>query len=232
MNARLRMTALFSACLLASQLVMAAGHNQARQPAIAKDQQLTAEIDAVLNEYEALWDKQDTAGLAALWDQNDPEPFYLAEEQDEWRIGWEQVMDYFDPPGESTTDSIRMRFDGVQARWLADDLAFAKFWIRFDTKMQFLPNPIGTDARASAIFRKTDAGWRLITWAESPGSPILYVQRLYKQHRQEGEQSPMPYISVLYERHTRDDFGEFMETHSKPAKPAVEQAAPEQATPE
>ena len=224
MNARLQITALFSACALVSQLVMAAGHNQARQPAIAKDQQLTAEIDAVLNEYEALWDKQDTAGLAALWDQNDPEPFYLAEEQDEWRIGWEQVMDYFDPPGESTTDSIRMRFDGVQARWLADDLAFAKFWIRFDTKMQFLPNPIGTDARASAIFRKTDAGWRLITWAESPGSPILYVQRLYKQHRQEGEQSPMPYISVLYERHTRDDFAEFMEMHSKPAKPATDPA--------
>jgi outer membrane murein-binding lipoprotein Lpp len=203
--------------LACAQLVLAGGHNQARKPAVAKDQELTAEIDAVLNEYEALWDAQDTAGLAALWDQNDPEPFYLAEEQDEWRIGWEQVMDYFDPPGESTTESIRMRFDGVQARYLADDLAFAKFWIRFDTKMDFLPNPIGTDARASAIFRKTDDGWRLITWAESPGSPILYVQRLYKQHREEGEQSPMPYISVLYERHTRDDFPEYMETHSRPA---------------
>jgi len=227
MNTRTQMVALFGACALVSQLAMAGGHNQARQPAIAKDQQLTAEIDAVLNEYEALWDKQDTAGLIALWDQSDPEPFYLAEEQDEWRIGWEQVKDYFDPPGESTTDSIRMRFDGVQARKLSEDLAFAKFWIRFDTKMQFLPNPIGTDARASAIFRKTDAGWRLITWAESPGSPILYVQRLYKQHREEGEQSPMPYISQLYERHTRDDFDKFMETHSKPAKPAADQAIPE-----
>ena len=82
--------------------------------------------------------------------------------------------------------------------------------------MKFLPNPIGTDARASAIFRKTDAGWRLITWAESPGSPILYVQRLYKQHREDGEQSPMPYISVLYERHTREDFPEYMDAHKKP----------------
>ena len=205
---------LMFAGLLAGPIALAGGHNQAREPALAKDQQLTAEIDAVLNEYEALWDAQDTAGLIALWDQDDPEPFYLAEEQDEWRIGWAQVKDYFDPPGESTTESIRMRFDGVQARWLADDLAFAKFWIRFDTKMEFLPNPIGTDARASAIFRKTDEGWRLITWAESPGSPILYVQRLYKQHREEGEQSPMPYVSVLYERHTREDFPEYMETHN------------------
>jgi hypothetical protein len=196
-------------------LAFAGGHNQAREPAIAKDQALTAEIDAFLNAYEAQWDLQDTPKLAELWDQDDDEPYYLAEEQAEWRIGWKQVMGYFDPPGESTTDSIRMRFDGVQARWLSEDLAFAKFWIRFDTKMQFLSGPIGTDARASAIFRKKADGWKLVTWAESPGSPILYIERLYKLHGKEGEASPMPYIETLYERHTRPDFAEYMKTHSK-----------------
>ena len=216
MKFRLQVLGIGVAGLLASQTGLTASHNQAGQAAIAIDQALTAEIDDVLNEYEALWDQQEPAGLIALWDQDDPEPFYLAEEQDEWRIGWEQLKGYWDPPGPSTTESIRMRFDGVQARWLADDLAFAKFWIRFDTKMGFLPNPIGTDARASAIFRKTTEGWRLITWAESPGSPLLYVQRLYKMHREEGEASPIPYISELYSRHTRDDFGEFMKTHKKP----------------
>ena len=115
MNLRLLVLGTGIAGLLASQIALAGGHNQARAPAVAQNQELTAEIDAVLNEYEALWDKQDTAGLIALWDQNDPEPFYLAEEQDEWRIGWDQVKDYFDPPGASTTESIRMRFDGVQA---------------------------------------------------------------------------------------------------------------------
>ena len=129
-------------------------------------------------------------------------------------------MGYFDPPGESTTESIRMRFDGTQARWLSEDLAFAKFWIRFDTLMGGFPNPYSTDARASAIFRKTDAGWRLVTWAESPGSPILYMQRLYKLHGKEGEPSPFPYMLTLYERHTRGDFGEYMETYSKSAMAA------------
>ena len=200
--------------MVSATAALAGGHNQAREPAIAKDQKLTAEIDAALNEYEALWDAQNTPGLVALWDQDDDEPFYLAEEQDEWRIGWKQVMGYFDPGGESNTESLRMRFDGVQARWLSEDLAFAKFWIRFDTKMIFMPGSIGTDARASAIFRKTDEGWRLITWAESPGSPILYIQRLYKLHGKEGEASPMPYITELYERHTRPDFPEYMETHN------------------
>ena len=207
--------AAFTACLaLPWQSSIGGNHNQSTEPAIARDQVLTAEIDAVLNEYEALWDKQDPAGLIALWDQGDDEPFYLAEEQDEWRIGWDQLKNYWDPPGPSSANSVRMRFDGVQARWLADDLAFAKFWIRFDTSMKFMPKPIGTDARASAIFRKTDDGWRLITWAESPTSPILYISRLYKLHRKKGEKSPLPYINTLYERHTRPDFAEYMETHS------------------
>lgn len=215
MQSTLRNFVIIVVGLLNGQSALTESHNQAMAPAIAKDQELTAEIDAILNQYEALWDEQDPAGLIALWDQDDPEPFYLAEEQDEWRIGWEQVKDYWDPPGPSTTESIRMRFDGVQARWLADDLAFAKFWIRFDTKMAFMPSAFGTDARASAIFRKTGDGWRLITWAESPGSPLLYVQRLYKLHRQDREASPIPYISQLYERHTREDFAVFMETHRK-----------------
>ncbi|HJP04143.1 MAG: nuclear transport factor 2 family protein [Gammaproteobacteria bacterium] len=206
---------LFLLALLSSSVIFAAGHNQSKEKAVAQNRELTAEIDAALNEYEALWDKQDPAGLIALWDQDDSEPFYLAEEQDEWRIGWDQVKDYWNPGGPGSTTSIRMRFDGVQARALSDDLAFAKFWIRFDTKMKFMPEAIGTDARASAIFRKTEHGWRLITWAESPGSPILYVQRLYKQHRLEGEESPIPYIHKLYERHTRDDFAVYMESHSK-----------------
>ena len=206
------------ASLLAGPLAWAGGHNQSAEPAVARDQALTAEIDAVLNEYEALWDAQDPAGLIALWDQDDPEPFYLAEEQDEWRIGWEQLKSYWDPPGPSSAESVRMRFDGTQARWLADDLAFAKFWIRFDTKMKFMPGAIGTDARASAIFRKTGDGWRLITWAESPTSPILYMSRLYKLHRQEGEKTPIPYMQTLYERHTREDFPAFMETNNTGAE--------------
>jgi len=214
MNVRRKIVLLGCACLAATQLALAGGHNQSKKPAIARDQVLTAEIDEFLNEYEALWDAQDPAGLIALWDQDDPEPFYLAEEQDEWRIGWEQVTSYWDPPGPSSADSVRMRFDGVQARWLSDDLAFAKFWIRFDTKMKFMPAAIGTDARASAVLRKTEEGWRLLTWAESPGSPILYISRLYKLHRQDGDVSPLPVIQELYERHTRDDFPAYMQTHS------------------
>ena len=170
----IRLGALLGAFALSSA-ALAAGHNQLKEPPVSADRELSAEIDAFLNEYEDLWNIQDPAGLIALWDQDDPEPFYLAEEQDTWRIGWDQVKDYWDPQGPSATEALRMRFDTVNARYLTEekDLAFASFWIRFDTKMIFMPKPIGTDARASAIFRKKEDGWRLVTWAESPLSPIL-----------------------------------------------------------
>lgn len=160
------------------------------------NEELTAEIAAFLKAYEALWDRQEPAGLIALWDQDDPEPFYLAEEQDEWRIGWEQVRNYWNPDGPKVAEAIRMRFDNVRARWLAPELAFAKFWIRFDTKMVFMPRPIGTDTRASAILRRKPEGWRLVTWAESPQSPILYMQK-------------------LYEKNTKPGFDKFLQQHKK-----------------
>ena len=51
MNLRLLVLGTGIAGLLASQIALAGGHNQARAPAVAQDQELTAQIDAVLNEY-------------------------------------------------------------------------------------------------------------------------------------------------------------------------------------
>ncbi len=150
---------------------------------MAADLELERELAEVLRCYEALWDKQDASLITALWDQDDPEPFYLAEEQDDWRVGWDDVKDYLGPPGRNkTSEAMRMRFHGIQAKLLAPDLAFASFWIRFDAKMNFLPKPIGNDSRASAVFRKKPAGWRLVAWTEAPQSPLLYMQKLYEMN--------------------------------------------------
>lgn len=150
---------------------------------MAANQDLEQELEALFRAYEDLWDKQDASEVIALWDQDDPEPFYLAEEQDDWRVGWDKLKEYWGPPGRNkTSEAMRMRFHGIQAKYLASDLAFASFWIRFDTKMNFLPKPIGNDSRASAVFRKKLEGWRLVAWTEAPQSPIVYVQKLYEMN--------------------------------------------------
>ncbi len=130
---------------------------------MAANQDLEQELETVFRAYEELWDKQDASEVIALWDLDYPEPFYLAEEQDDWRVGWDRLKDYWGPPGRNkASETMRMRFHSIQAKLLAPDLAFASFWIRFDTKMKFLPKPIGNDSRASAVFRKKSQGWRLV----------------------------------------------------------------------
>ena len=72
---------------------------------------ITAEITELLRETEKRWDSQDTASLKELLDTNDTEPFYLAGEQDDWFVGWDQLNAYLDPQGgPKITQAIRLRF--------------------------------------------------------------------------------------------------------------------------
>jgi hypothetical protein len=66
-------------------------------PTVA-NKDITAEIEALLHQTEAIWDSQDTAALRDLWDTDDAEPFYLAGEQDDWFVGWDAINAYLAPP--------------------------------------------------------------------------------------------------------------------------------------
>ncbi|RLA56453.1 MAG: hypothetical protein DRR04_14040, partial [Gammaproteobacteria bacterium] len=116
---------------------------------------LVAGIEALLRQTEQAWDSQDTKTLKALWDTDDDAPYYLAGEQEDWFVGWEELNKYLDPPRGTpkVTQAIRVRFYNIRARLLAPDLAFAAYWMRTDMKLIFTPKPFGSDNRVSAVFR-------------------------------------------------------------------------------
>lgn len=144
--------------------------------------EITAEITDLLKETERRWDSQDIASLKELWDTDDPEPFYLAGEQDNWFSGWEQLDAYLDPKGgPKITQAIRVRFYDIKARLLAPDLAFAAYWMRTDMKLVFQPEPFGSDNRVSAVFRRKPEGWRYLTYAEAFQAPNMYMNRLMEK---------------------------------------------------
>ena len=143
---------------------------------------ITAEITELLRETETLWDSQDTARLKELWDTDDSEPFYLAGEQDNWFVGWEQLNAYLDPKGgPKVTQAIRVRFYDIQARLLAPDLAFAGYWMRTEMKLIFQPRPFASDNRVSAVFRRKPEGWRYLTYAEAFQAPNMYMNHLMEK---------------------------------------------------
>jgi hypothetical protein len=143
---------------------------------------ITAEITALLRETEKRWDSQDTASLRELWDTDDTEPFYLAGEQDDWFVGWDELNAYLDPQGgPKITQAIRVRFYDVKARLLAPDLAFAGYWMRTDMKLVFQPRPFGSDNRVSAVFRRKPEGWRYLAYTEAFQAPNMYMNRLMEK---------------------------------------------------
>jgi hypothetical protein len=143
---------------------------------------ITAEITALLRETETRWDSQDTASLKELWDTGDPEPFYLAGEQDDWFSSWEQLNAYLAPEGgPKITQAMRVRFYNIKARLLAPDLAFAAYWMRTDMKLVFQPKPFASDNRVSAVFRRKPEGWRYLAYAEAFQAPNMYINKLMEK---------------------------------------------------
>ena len=72
-------------------------------------QELQTEIEQVFKEAERIWDSQKYGDLKRLWDEDDPDPFYLAEEQADWKVGWDELKKYWEPvPGKRMLEAIRM----------------------------------------------------------------------------------------------------------------------------
>ena len=136
-----------------------------------EQQKLIREIEAFLETYADLYNKQDYENLLKMWDQNDPNPMYMAEEVTQPMYGWEIVGKYFDPvPGIQILDGIRNEYSEVRAHYLAPDIAFATYKLRYDIKVRRQKAMTGWD-RVVAVFRRVDGDWKMTTYAEAPMAP-------------------------------------------------------------
>jgi len=143
--------------------------------------EVIAGVSAVIHETAERWNSQDFASVLGLWDPDEPVPFYLAEEQDDWFIGWERLRGYLDPPRPSpAVQGIREEMRDIHVKQLAPDLALAAWNMHFEMKIIGQP-PIGEEVRVSAVLRRTDAGWRYIHWAESPMTAMMYIKKLFER---------------------------------------------------
>ena len=143
---------------------------------------LAEEFADLFRAYEDVWNSQDFARLKDFWDVDDPAPMYLAEEQEDWRVGWDKVERYWvaDPGKPSYIDAILMRYRVVNAKFLAPDLAQVIGWVRHDMKLRGPAKAWGGDCRVTAVLRRKPEGWRFVSYAEAHMTPLTYVQKLYE----------------------------------------------------
>ena len=138
-------------------------------------------IKTLVHETAERWNSQDYRTVLELWDPDEEVPFYLAEEQDGWFIGWEPLKAYLSPPLPSPVmEGLREEMHDISVKLIADDLAIAAWYMHFEMKMRGRP-PIGEDVRVSAVMRRKPEGWRYIHWAESPMTALVYIEKLFQR---------------------------------------------------
>ena len=147
----------------------------------AAEQDEIEAVRALVHETAERWNSQDFRTVLELWDTDEEVPFYLAEEQDDWFIGWEPLKAYLSPPLPSpAVEGLREEMRDISVKLIADDLAIAAWNMHFEMKIRGRP-PIGEDVRVSAVMRKKPEGWRYIHWAESPMAPLVYIEKLFQR---------------------------------------------------
>ena len=148
---------------------------------IKSNNDVTAAIQQVIKQTEANWNTQDFSTVLDLWDRDEPEPYYLAEERDEWLIGWDQLNGYLNPPVRNpAVEALRLDISNIRVKQIAPDLAFAVWDLHFEMKIRGRP-PLGEDIRVTGIFRKKPEGWRYIHYAEAPMASMVYIQKLFER---------------------------------------------------
>lgn len=148
---------------------------------LAETTSAEAEVEAVIYATADRWNSQNFSTVLELWDPDEEVPFYLAEEQDNWFIGWEPLKAYLDPPTPSpAVQGIREEMRNINVKFIGPDLAIAAWEMHFEMKI-IGQNPIGEEVRVSAVLRRKPEGWRYIHWAESPMTAMMYIKKLYER---------------------------------------------------
>jgi ketosteroid isomerase-like protein len=167
--------------LLCSSLALGNAHTQSFPTEEGTDEQLSNEIQTFLNEYADVYNRQDYATLFTMWDQDNPNPIYMAEEIDPPLHGWNRLQAYFNPkPGFTVLDGIRNEYSEVRAHYLSEDLAVATYKLRYDIKVK-RQKPMSSWDRVMAVFRKRDGEWKLTAYAEAPQSPLTMVRKMLQE---------------------------------------------------
>ena len=157
----------------------------------AAEQDEIVAIKAVIHDTAERWNSQDYSTVLELWDPDEEVPFYLAEEQDGWFIGWEPLRAYLDPPRPNmVVEALREEMHDISVKLIADDLAIAAWLMHFEMKIRGRP-PIGEDVRVSAVLRRKPEGWRYIHWAESPMTALMYIEKLFQRDVDHEKFAPM-----------------------------------------
>ncbi|OCC23582.1 hypothetical protein MB02_10435 [Croceicoccus estronivorus] len=142
--------------------------------------QLHQELSEFLDAYFAAWNRYDVAAMRALWDEDEEQAIYLAEEC-EPHHGWEQILGYWNVDRSKSERLLTWRdLTAVQA---GPDVAIAFYhanWSTYIPGNRLYPKPFGGPVRISMVLRRKPDGWRAIHYIEAPLASIVQLREAHE----------------------------------------------------
>jgi hypothetical protein len=169
---------------------------------------LHAEIEAVLRRTEEIWNSQHFYRLKDVWDDDDPEPWYVPEEIVTPFRSWPEIERYWGPPLR-VLRAFRWKFSNLHVKALSSDLALALFDHFYEIELAVgrppLPPPTAGFDRCLALFRRKRDGWKHILYAQCPLGPDTYIRALREKLVQPDFKAFSDEVDARYrERHGTD----------------------------
>lgn len=141
---------------------------------------LDAELTQWLERYFEAWNRYDVADMQALWDTDEPDVTYVAEECDPFH-GWDAVLSYW---GIDRSAAERLlTWHSLHAVKAGEDCAIAFFhanWSTYTPGNRFYPKPFGGPVRITIVLRRKAGEWRAIHYAESPEASLIQIRRAHE----------------------------------------------------
>jgi uncharacterized protein (TIGR02246 family) len=126
-----------------------------------------AEVSALFRLNDERWRALDFEGVAALWDPDEPAPFYVGDEYAEPQVGWDQLQRHWARHAARLCEA-EVESSVRQVALLAPELAVAVvLWTWSFTGVE---SPVRHTGRSwvTAVLRRGAAGWRFTHQAETP----------------------------------------------------------------
>jgi hypothetical protein len=119
---------------------------------------------------EVIYDRNDSdAFFDQLWSR-EPNVVFMSEQFFNVLYGRRLAAGYFKPPMKNLY-AYRERYSNVEAMPVADDLAVATYWVRYDMHA-ITRTPLGGWSRIFAVMKKEDGRWRFQGQFETPMSLV------------------------------------------------------------
>ncbi|MDA0368345.1 MAG: nuclear transport factor 2 family protein [Proteobacteria bacterium] len=131
------------------------------------------ELGGFLRTYEAAWRGGNYDAVRALWDSDEPEPIYVAEESAPL-IGWAAIDAYF-AGNRKVLANVAIRTWDHQVRAVGEDVAILFYQMHWNAKIVD-GSLMGGDVRVSGLVRRTAAGWRFFHYVEAPLAAMVQMR--------------------------------------------------------